>query len=200
MREAICTFCPNQRALNCTLDACARCCTSTQRRYGLRCIRHPVRASSADAAERTTDAAERRPQSNDTVRSESDSTDEREPPASNLCIFCDNRRAVDCALFACRNCCLSRAQACPRHSPSGPPGSATNSNVPNNRTQTAPPPGAASSSSSSSGPSGLVQRQQVAPQASSHEAGAPARRSGICAFCPNRAAMECVSHACRSCC
>jgi len=40
------------------------------------------------------------------------------------CAFCNRKRAVDCALGACRSCCLLRPESCSRHwpTPSGPAG------------------------------------------------------------------------------
>jgi len=40
--QGICAFCSNQRAADCALRACGRCCSANQRLHGVRCMRHAL--------------------------------------------------------------------------------------------------------------------------------------------------------------
>jgi hypothetical protein len=211
---ALCAFCPNQRAVNCSLHACARCCSANQMLYGIRCVRHTTPVE--DFPE-----IEWRPSSTESLSLRSDSTffmeymtdsesEDGVAVESNRCTFCPNRRANTCVNLACRSCCLSRLEPCARHSPTN--------NAPRPRDI---PTGLSVSAGSreqrrarwlqrdivpmqQETPARLITRLNAAPLSGSRppnqNLASAFQRPGQCLFCPNRGAQNCPFHACRTCC
>jgi len=46
--QGLCAFCPNQRATDCALRACGRCCAANQRLHGVYCSRHALEHRDVD--------------------------------------------------------------------------------------------------------------------------------------------------------
>jgi len=115
----LCAFCSNMRAADCSLRACARCCGANQRLYGVSCPRHVPDLRGAQWSDSTTSSDFGDESSVLSSRSSGASLleDALDDGCDDRCAFCNNRRAAECALGACRSCCLNRPERCERHCP-----------------------------------------------------------------------------------
>lgn len=116
--QGLCAFCTNMRATDCALRACAPCCRANCRLYGVHCPRHvsdDVQESAQWNDETTTSEIS---DENSMLSYESLNDHGLEGGGGGgRCAFCNNSRAANCALGACRSCCLNRPERCDRHCP-----------------------------------------------------------------------------------
>lgn len=231
--RSLCAFCSNMRAADCTLSASARCCEANQRVYSVGCPRHAANpwdaawssssASSDLSDEVTAVTALGLDTLADLTLAASDARDDR-------CTFCSNQRAADCALGACRTCCLARLGRCERHGLDMGPADPDAHGRPADEADAAaasPVSGLLCSFCSNRRAAGCALQacrscclNGVGP-CEWHAAGAPGRSHAEqfraravggtttaavvltfdeCCYCPNRAAAGCSQHACRPCC